>query len=208
MQETPIPQKQTFTDQLRVIFKGLLDGIAKALLSIGLTPNQVTVAGLLFHIVAAYLAAKGYFLACGLMLLLLAPTDAVDGTMARLSGKVSSFGGFLDSVIDRYSELVLFGGLVYYGITISDGLFVMAAFLSAVGAIMVSYTRARGEAAGFDVKIGLLSRVERYIVLIPFLIVGVPFIALAILAIFTNTTAIHRILEVRRQASLRDKSTQ
>lgn len=208
MSENSFQGKQTFTDLLRVKFKGLLDSVAHWLLDKGITANQVTVSGLVFHFIAAYLAATGKFLTAGLVLLVLAPTDAIDGTMARLSGSVSSFGAFLDSVVDRYCELILYAGLAYYGVSSQNGLFTMLAFASAAGSIMVSYARAKAEGTGFEVKVGLLSRVERYIVLIPFLIIGNPLIALWILAIFTNFTAIQRILVVKKLAQQRDKSNQ
>ena len=98
---------------LRKAFKGLLDGVAGFFLKIGLTPNAVTLLGLAGSIGAAVLIALGIPLWGGVVLLLMAPLDAVDGAMARLSGRSSKFGAFLDSVIDRYSELFIYAAILY-----------------------------------------------------------------------------------------------
>jgi CDP-diacylglycerol--glycerol-3-phosphate 3-phosphatidyltransferase len=127
-------------------------------------------------------------------------TDALDGTMARLRGKATRFGAFLDSNMDRFSELFIFGGLaVYFGFA-GNVLGVAVAFAAAIGSVMVSYTKARAEALGFECKVGLLTRVERYMVLCPLLILNLPFIAVAAVAILANFTALQRIGHVYRQA--------
>jgi CDP-diacylglycerol--glycerol-3-phosphate 3-phosphatidyltransferase len=132
----------------------------------------------------------------------MAPIDALDGTMARLRNEPTRFGGFVDSVTDRYSELLIFGGLLYHFSVQDSNTGVILAFLAAAGSLMVSYTRARAEALNYDAKIGILTRVERYIVLIPGLVFNFPLIALWILAILTNFTAWQRIWYVRKQAYL------
>jgi len=116
--------------------------------------------------------------------------------MARKRGQPSRFGGFFDSVIDRYSELFLLGGLLFYYIAQGDILSGLLVFIAAGGSVMVSYTRARAEGQGFTAKVGLFSRVERMIVAHPiFLLIGKPIIAIWIIAILANITAIQRILE-------------
>lgn len=190
----------SFTDFLRVRFKGLLDPAGIFLNKLGLTPNMMTLIGLAGQLGSAVLLAFGEFRWGGLVVLIMAPIDALDGTMARLSGKTSRFGGFLDSVVDRYSELVLLGGLMVYYIQQGQWLPVVLVYIAAAGSIMVSYTKARGESLGFKVNVGLLTRVERYIVIIPCLLLNIPLVALWILAIFTNFTALQRILAVRKQS--------
>jgi CDP-diacylglycerol--glycerol-3-phosphate 3-phosphatidyltransferase len=119
--------------------------------------------------------------------------------MARLSGQTSEFGAFVDSVTDRYSELVILGGLLIYFVSTGNTLGCALTYFSAAGSVMVSYIRARAQSVGYDTKIGILSRVERFLVLVPCLIFGVPIYAMWILAILTNVTAIQRIWHVRGQ---------
>ena len=120
--------------------------------------------------------------------------------MARLRGEASEFGAFVDSVSDRYSELVIFGGLLFYYMQQGQILYVVLAYLAAAGSILVSYTRARAQSLGIDTKIGILTRFERYLVLAPLLVLNLPWVALWILAVLANFTALQRILDVRRQA--------
>ena len=202
MTGTAEKKKLSFTDFLRVRFKGLLDPIGRFLNKIGLKPNMVTIFGLIGNFGAALLIASGYITWGGILVLIMAPIDALDGTMARLREEPTRFGGFVDSVTDRYSELLTLGGLLFYFSQQSSNLGVILSFLAAAGSIMVSYTRARAEALNYDAKIGLLTRVERYFVLIPGLIFNIPMIALWILAILTNFTAFQRIWYVRKQAYL------
>ncbi len=120
--------------------------------------------------------------------------------MARLRGESSEFGAFVDSVTDRYSELVIFGGLLVYFLRQQEWLGAGLVYLAAAGSVLVSYIRARAQSVGFDTKIGIFSRVERYLVLIPGLVFNQPLIAVAIIALFANITALQRILHVRSQA--------
>ncbi len=162
---------------------------------------MVTLLGWLGHVAAAVLAATGHFFWAGLVILILAPMDALDGAMARQRGITSQFGAFFDSVLDRYSEMFLYGGILVYYASHGEMPGSILTFFAMMGSLMVSYTRARAEGLGFTAKIGLLSRVERYIILIPSLLFGIILIGMGILAIFTNITAIQRILTVYRQAS-------
>lgn len=191
---------QTFTDFLRRTFKVLLEGIAGFLNRIGFKPNLVTGLGLAGNIVAGGLIATGHLVWGGLVALLAGPLDALDGTMARLRGEDSTYGAFVDSVTDRYSEIVLYGGLLVYfidGGTWHDALLV---FSATVGSIMVSYVRARAESLGYSAKVGILTRAERYLVLIPGILLGYPRVSLWILALLTNFTAVQRFWHVRKQA--------
>ena len=104
----------TLTDFLRSRFKGVLDPIALFLNRIGLMPNTVTILGLAGNTLGAYFLARGQMTLGGILIFLMGPIDALDGTMARLRGDPTEFGAFVDSVTDRYSELVIFGGLLYY----------------------------------------------------------------------------------------------
>lgn len=190
----------TFTDFLRARFKGVLEPIAGFLNSLGLMPNTVTLFGLFGVTIGAYFLAVGQVTLGGLIILIMAPIDALDGTMARLRGESSQFGAFVDSVTDRYSELVIFGGLLILFAQQQDWLGVSLTYLAAAGSVLVSYIRARAQSVGFETKIGIFSRVERFLVLIPCLVFNVPLIAVGIIALFANITALQRILHVRRQA--------
>jgi CDP-diacylglycerol--glycerol-3-phosphate 3-phosphatidyltransferase len=191
--------KPTFTDRLRIIFKNILDPIGTFLNRTGLTPNAITLLGLAGTTVGAYIISQGKMTTGGIILLLSVLVDALDGTMARLRGESSDFGGFVDSVSDRYAEFITFGGLLYYFLTQENYLGVMVTFLATAGSVLVSYVKARAEGLGFTAKVGILTRVERYIVLIPLLIFNQPFIAVAVIALLGNITAFQRIAYVRVQ---------
>jgi CDP-diacylglycerol--glycerol-3-phosphate 3-phosphatidyltransferase len=142
----------------------------------------------------------------GVLILAMGPVDALDGTMARLRGQPTKFGAFVDSVTDRYSDLVIFGGLLVFYQQQNMGLEMLIVYIAAAGSVLVSYTRSRGQSLGYDTKVGLFSRLERFLVMIPSLILNVPMVGAVLIAIFANITAIQRIYDVRRQALL-DLST-
>lgn len=204
VERTAHKNPMTFTDFLRIRFKGVLDPLASFLNSKGILPNMVTIFGLFGNTVGAFLLATGNITLGGVVVLLMGPIDALDGTMARLKGESTRFGAFVDSVTDRYSELVILGGLLVYFLQQQNWLASGLIYLSAAGSVLVSYVKARAESLGFEVKIGVLTRVERYLVLAPSLVIGQPMIALWILAILANFTAVQRIWYVRRVAHAAD----
>ena len=189
--------KKTFTDYLRLWFKWFLDPIAGFLNRLGLTPNMVTGLGLLGNVVGAVYLARGEMLTGGLWIALMTPVDALDGTMARLRGESSDFGAFVDSVSDRYSELIIYGGLLYHFLARGEPLGGLLTFGAAAGSVLVSYVKARAEGLGYEAKVGLLTRAERYIVLAPALIFNQLYIGLGIIAVFANITALQRVWHVR-----------
>ena len=193
-------EKPTLTDVLRVRFKGVLDPVAAFIHRLGITPNALTLTGLVGNIVAAVFLSQGSFLVGGLIVLFVGPLDALDGALARLSGDASPFGAFVDSVTDRYSELFIFGGLLLHYQQQSDWLWAGVVYAAAAGSILVSYTRARAEGVGFSAKCGLLTRAERFAILIPSLIFNFTEIGVALIAVFANFTALQRIYHVRKQA--------
>ena len=198
-------QKKTFTDYLRLWFKWVLDPLGKFFNFLGFTPNMMTMVGLAGNTVGAYFLSQGNFLVGGLLVLIMTPIDALDGTMARLRGIGGHFGAFVDSVSDRYSELIIMGGLLYYYLSQGDKLATMLVYAAAAGSVLVSYIRSRGQSLGWDTKVGVLTRMERYLVLAPALVLSfisplIPLIAIGIIAVLGNVTAIQRIIDVRRQA--------
>jgi CDP-diacylglycerol--glycerol-3-phosphate 3-phosphatidyltransferase len=191
---------KVLSDRLRVVFKGLFEPVGAFLNRLGVKPNHITFLGLLGHILGAYLLATGHITWGGIVILIIAPLDVLDGTMARLRGEPTKFGAFVDSVTDRYDEAFIFGGLLYYFLNQHNWLASLLVYISISGSLLISYIRSRAESLGFSAKIGILSRFERYVVLVPSLIFNYPVIALWILAILTNFTAIQRIFHVRQQA--------
>lgn len=189
--------KKTFTDYLRLWFKWVLDPLARLFLRLGLTPNTVTMLGLLGNAVGAYFLARGELLTGGILIAVMTPIDALDGTMARLRGEASDWGAYVDSVSDRYAELIIYAGLLYHFLTAGDTLGGMLTFGAAAGSVLVSYVKARAEGLGYEAKVGILTRAERYLVLAPALVFNFVYIGLGILAVFANITAIQRIWYVR-----------
>jgi CDP-diacylglycerol--glycerol-3-phosphate 3-phosphatidyltransferase len=192
-------KKITFTDQMRARFRGILDPIGAFLNRLGLMPNTMTILGLVGNTAGAVLLAQGNMRVGGLIILAMGPVDALDGTMARLRGEESEFGAFVDSVTDRYSELVIFGGLLFYYIQQGDWTMALVTYLAAGGSVLVSYIRARASSLGYDTKVGILTRMERYLVLAPSLVLNIPWVGLWIIAILANITALQRIWDIRRQ---------
>lgn len=190
---------KSLSDVLRVQLKGVLDTAAGFLLKMGLTPNSLTILGLVGHVLAAYLLARGWIFWGGVVLLLMAPADALDGSMARLQGGVQPFGAFLDSVTDRYAEMIVFGGLLLYYIPQGNLWASGWVYLAMMGSVMVSYSRARAESLGIAAKNGILTRLERYLVLIPSLLFQFPMVGAAIIAVLGNVTAFQRIWRVRQE---------
>lgn len=200
MEQASEEKKQvTFTDQMRLRFRGVLDPIGAFLNRIGLMPNTMTILGLIGNTVGAVFLSQGRMRIGGLIILAMGPVDALDGTMARLRGEPSEFGAFVDSVTDRYSELVIFGGLLIYYIREADLLLALVTFVAAGGSVLVSYIRARASSLGYDTKVGILTRMERYLVLAPTLVLNIAWVGVWIIAILANITALQRIWDVRRQ---------
>ncbi len=171
----------------------VLDPIVHALAALGVTPNMLSVAGLLGNAVAGLLIAQGELVAGGIVMLLASALDMLDGALARMTGKASRFGALLDSTFDRLSEaVVLFGVLLY---TLDRGHDEQAAltFVAIVGSLMVSYVRARAEGLGVSMKDGLFTRPERVVVLGVALLFGWLRAALWILAVLTMLTAFQRL---------------
>ncbi|MFA5611461.1 MAG: CDP-alcohol phosphatidyltransferase family protein [Anaerolineaceae bacterium] len=193
--------KSDFESFLRRTFQKPLDWLAGRFLRLGLTPNHITLLGLLGNIGAATLIIYGYLQWGGLLAALMAPLDAVDGAMARLQGNTSRFGAFFDSVTDRYDELILLGALIIYFFNQSDRLGVVLTFLAAMGSVLVSYTRARAEGLDLKAKVGVLTRIERSFILIIGLLIGRPIFSVGIIAVLANITAVQRIAWVWKQTN-------
>ncbi len=142
--------------------KGYLEAIVRPLARAGVTPNQITVLGLLISLVGAYFFYRGEQVIAALILLFGSLIDALDGTLARLTGKTSRFGAFLDSTLDRISD-----GAVLFGIALGNLVDWRAAFITFMGSYLVSYERCRAELAGSGrLAVGIAERAERLLIII------------------------------------------
>ena len=190
-----------FPESLQNSFLSLLAPLVKILNRGGIHPNSLTVAGFVITCAAAVALVRGSLRTAGLLILLGGLCDSMDGNLARSTGKASRFGALFDSVIDRYSELIMFLGIAAYFIPKKDYLSLGATFLALCGSIMVSYTRARAESLGFESKSGMMQRAER-IVFIGFGALIHPLffkLSLWLVAVLANVTALQRLCNAARQ---------
>jgi CDP-diacylglycerol--glycerol-3-phosphate 3-phosphatidyltransferase len=188
------------SERLRSMTRGLREPIGRALGQLGISPNALTVLGYALNLVVMVVLAQGHLRVGGVLVLLAGLFDALDGAVARATGQTSTFGAFFDSVMDRYSEAtVLFGLLLWY---LHRGARLDAALIYAamVGSLMVSYARARAEGLGLECKVGLMTRMERVVLLSIGLIAQQVRLTLWAIAILANLTALHRMAHVWRVA--------
>jgi phosphatidylglycerophosphate synthase len=162
-------------------------------------PNFFTVMGFLATLAASVLIIGDLWIAGGLMIILSGLFDLFDGALARNLGKVTPFGGFLDSVLDRYSDLFLVLALLIYYLQRGDTAFVILASFVSMGTALISYTRARAEAARIPCNIGLLERAERIILLSAGVLFGWIVPVFWVLAVLTHFTVFQRIHYVWKQ---------
>jgi CDP-diacylglycerol--glycerol-3-phosphate 3-phosphatidyltransferase len=171
--------------------------VVNGLHRLGITPNAVTYTGFLLTIITAVVLATGSFVWGAVLLLVASLLDLIDGSLARATAQSSTFGAFLDSTLDRYSESVTFLALAWYYSGIAGSQWhLMLIFLTVVGSLMVSYTRARAEALSIECKEGWMQRPERIALLILGLFTGWILPVLALMAVLTNFTAGQRIYQV------------
>lgn len=178
--------------------------LGSSLARLGFTPNLLTVIGVVLNLGVAIIIASGHPQLGGALLLIASAFDMLDGAVARATGLTSDFGGFLDSTLDRYSEALVFGGVLIYMLDTKDAkLGAILVFIATVGALLISYARARAEAAGFKASVGLVARPERVILLAACLVIGQPLWALWFLAIATHLTSMTRIVHVWKASESR-----
>ena len=184
------------TDWVRRWSGSFLIPIARFVSWTGVSPNGITIIGFALTVVVAFLLAMGYFPLGGALLIVAAFFDGIDGALARLLNRVTRFGAFLDSTTDRFSEAALFLGLLIYYYGRGAGVEVILCYMTIIGSLMVSYTRARAEGLGIPLREGLFTRLERMVALIAGLLLSpwVPlWFVLGLLAVLSNFTALQRI---------------
>lgn len=225
----------TTRDKLQRGIYSVINPLVKMMVKIGLTPNIVTTVGLVLNIGVAVVFVIGaedgnrgdlsYVGWAGALILFAGLFDMLDGQVARLGNMSSTFGALYDSVLDRYSELIMFLGICYYLVAHHYFLSSLSAFIAMIGSMMVSYTRARSEGLGVENKGGLMQRPERVVLLglsaiccgllagiiggdykvtlpgfsIPlFETISVFTLPIAVMAVLTNITAVKRLMDAKK----------
>ena len=186
---------EEFRQKIRSYTKRLYEEpISKFFISFRLTPNMITIFGLIITAIGSYIVFQGNFFLAGIVVAIGALLDSIDGSMARLTNNVSKYGDLLDSVVDRFSEGIVFIGIgAYYIYNDLNEFAVFTAFIALLCSQIISYIRAKSESLGIQNKSGFFTRVERSLVLIFFLIISQPILGLYILAIGTLISSLWRL---------------
>ncbi len=202
-----LTHQRMLTEKIQARFRSLLTPFIKLLSQFGINPNTFTLAGLIITSMATAALILRQPRIGGLLILIGGLCDSIDGNLARSSGKASQFGALLDSTIDRFSEFVMFFGIIAYFMTMQDYMTCVVAFVALCGSIMVSYSRARAESLGFDAKAGFMQRAERIVLLGAGALFHPVLFKLSIwlVAIFANYTAWQRIHHAYRQDETKNK---
>lgn len=191
--------------RLKSVVRGLLSPAARLVADLGIPPAAITFLGLVLSVFAGWGIATGHFVRAGVLLVLAGLCDMIDGETARAGNSTTAFGAFLDSTVDRYSEIVVLLGALFHYTARTHGApeigTVLAVFVALAGSLLVSYTRARAEAIGVECQVGLTERPERMVILILGALLGEGAFRIAIwaLAILANFTAVQRIRHVLLQ---------
>jgi CDP-diacylglycerol--glycerol-3-phosphate 3-phosphatidyltransferase len=190
----------TYTRAIGLAAEKIILLIVRALALSKIHPNMLTFIGLLINVYAAILLAAGKFFSAGLVIIGAGVFDMVDGRVARQTNRVTRFGGFFDSVLDRYSDLLLLMGLLVYYASIGRNFYVVLTAVVMTASVMISYTRARAENTVPSCKVGFLERPERIVLFI----IGALFDRMApvlwVIAVLGNITVIHRMVHTWEQA--------
>ncbi|RPI26899.1 MAG: CDP-alcohol phosphatidyltransferase family protein [Acidobacteria bacterium] len=183
----------------------ILRGIVRALGFFRVKPNHLTFLGFVMSVVTAFVFSRGSFKLAGGLLILTGLFDMVDGMVARTMNKVTPFGAFFDSIMDRYSDLILYLGLIIYYGRVDRMNYVVLVGVVMMGSVLTSYARARAECLIPKCKVGFLERPERIVLLI----IGSFYFmdpVLWVIAVLSNWTVVHRILYTRSQIRAREKA--
>lgn len=236
--------KKALRDALQLGIYKVINPLVRLLIKIGFTPNAITTTGLILNIgVAAIFIVGGetsnrgeleYVGWAGALVLFAGLFDMLDGQVARLGNMSSTFGAMYDSVLDRYSEMIMFMGICYYLIAHHYLLSSLFAFVALIGSMMVSYTRARAEGLGVDCKGGLMQRPERVVLIavaaiacgITYAFIGADYkiyipgtsiqvfetisvftFPIAVMAVLTNITAVNRLMDAKRAIKQKEMVT-
>jgi phosphatidylglycerophosphate synthase len=233
--------KKPLRDRLQLGIYKIINPFVRLLIKIGFTPNKVTTTGLILNIGVAIIFIIGaeegnrgeleYVGWAGALILFAGLFDMLDGQVARLGNMKSTFGAMYDSVLDRYSEMVMFLGICYYLVGHHYFLSSLFAFIALIGSMMVSYTRARAEGLGIECKGGVMQRPERVVLIgvtalacgitsgfiggdYKLFIPGIRYhvfetmtiftLPIAVMAVLTNITAVRRLLDSKKALDRKD----
>ena len=165
-----------------------------------ISPNYLTLLGAMLGYASAICIAFGFVKTGGIILLFSGFFDLLDGAIARSTNTVSRFGGFLDSVLDRYTDLFLMFGIFVLFLRQGQTYALVFTFIAAIGVAIIPYARARAEAASMECKAGILERPERIVIILVGIFFNLLFYAVIVLAVLTHVTVLQRILFVRRNS--------
>src|SRR5271156_2912159 len=182
-----------------------IDRMAALLAPTGIPPNVITWLALVLNLWAGVLFAAGRFRAAGGMMILAGLCDLLDGPVARRQNRVSLFGGFLDSILDRYADLIVFLGILVYYSHVNRFGYAMLAGAAMAGSVMVSYAKARAESLVPTREVGFWERPERLVLMILGALTNRMDVVLWILAIGPNITVIHRIVRTWQQTKVESR---
>ena len=190
----------TYTRAIGLVFGTAINRIVRWLALSKIHPNVLTFLGLLINIWAAWLFARGSFTWAGVVVIGAGLFDMVDGRVARATDQVTRFGGFFDSVMDRYSDMALYMGLLVYYASINRFFYIVLTAIVMTGSVMISYTRARAENAIPKCKVGFLERPERVVLIILGALLDRMAAVLWVIAVLSNLTVIHRMIYTFHEA--------
>jgi CDP-diacylglycerol---glycerol-3-phosphate 3-phosphatidyltransferase len=190
--------KPTFREVSKEALLFLLRPLVRWLSAMRVRPDTLTVIGWTLALCAAILFGLGYARVAGLVMLAGGVFDALDGAVARETNRMSSFGAFLDSTLDRLSEAAVFVGLIFFYAGANRPYEALLTAVAMTFSLLTSYTRARAEGLNISCEVGLLERAGRIVILSVFSIVGLPTVGLGLVAAGALVTTAQRILHVRR----------
>lgn len=179
--------------------RGVLQPLTRGLERLRITPNQITVVGAAMNLAAAVLVAGERLVVAGLVFVVASCFDMLDGALARFAQKVTPFGAFLDSTLDRASEGAILVAVAYVFARQGHPVDVAITMVALLGSLLVSYTRARAEALGLECKVGLMSRPERIVLMAIGLFFNVLPYVIYILAALTTFTVVQRVVHTYRE---------
>jgi len=190
----------TYTRAIGLVFGTAINRIVRWLALSKIHPNVLTFLGLVINIWAAWLFSRGSFTWAGVVVIGAGLFDMVDGRVARETNQVTRFGGFFDSVLDRYSDLALYMGLLVYYASINRFFYIVLTAIVMTGSVMISYTRARAENAIPKCKVGFLERPERVVLIIIGALTDRMAPVLWVIAVLSNVTVVHRMIYTFQEA--------
>ncbi len=190
------------------ICRAILNFMVRGISLLGVSPNLLTLVGFLITLLAAWFLSQGRFFDAGIVIIFSGIFDMLDGRVARVTRSETPFGAFFDSVLDRYSDMALFLGLLIHYARAEQMTYLVLSGIVMIGAVMTSYTRARAESLIPLCKVGFMERPERLVLIIIGALSGKMAPVLWVMAVMSNLTVIHRIVYTWKQAPRKNPAEQ